>query len=112
PAPDVSKSVKAMGTVRMATLTVPIMRARGYLRTVRSDSLVRNSIYLMASTVVTGGLGYVFWAVAAHLFTSAQVGGASAVISFSTTVALFTYLGAQAMLIERLPSYEGSRKWT
>lgn len=96
----------------MATLTVPIRRARGYLRMAQSDSLVRNSVYLMASTVVTGGLGGVFWVVAAHLFTSAQVGVGSAVISFCTTVALFTYLGAQAMLIERLPGYEGSRKWT
>jgi O-antigen/teichoic acid export membrane protein len=109
---NVSDPAKAKGDVRMATLTVPIRRARGYLRLAQSDSLVRNSVYLMATTVVTGGLGYVFWVVAAHLFTSAQVGAGSAVISFCTMVALFTYLGAQAMLIERLPGYEGSRKWT
>lgn len=111
-APNVSNSAKTREDTSMVVLTVPIRRALGYLRVAQSDSLVRNSLYLMATTVVTGGLGYVFWAVAAHLFTSAQIGAGSAVISFCTMVALLTYLGAQAMLIERLSSYEGSRKWT
>ena len=52
--------------------SLPIRRIPGYLRHARSDSLVRNSLYLMASTVVTAGLGYVFWVVAAHAFTSAK----------------------------------------
>ena len=84
----------------------------GYLRRVRSDSLVRNSIYLMASTVVTAGLGYVFWAVAAHTFTSQEVGIGGAVISLCSTAALLTYLGSSAMLIERLPENEHSSTWT
>ena len=52
----------------------------GYLHRARSDSLIRNSLYLMASTVVTAGLGYVFWSIAAHAFTSREVGTSSAVI--------------------------------
>lgn len=95
----------------MATLTVPIQRARGYLRAAQSDSLVRNSLFIMATTVVTAGLGGLFWIVTAHTFTSAQVGVASAVISLCSTVSLLTYLGAQAMLIESLHAFEGSRKW-
>jgi O-antigen/teichoic acid export membrane protein len=91
--------------------TVP-MRARGYLDVVRSDSLARNSLYMMASTVLTAGLGYVFWIVTVHVFTSAQVGTGSAVISLCSTVALLTYLGSWATLIERLHTYEQSRKWT
>ena len=77
-----------------------------------SDSLVRNSLYLMASTVVTAGLGYVFWAVAAHAFTSRDVGISGAVISLCSTTALLTYVGPFAMLIERLPAREGSSAWT
>ena len=65
----------------MAPLATPIQRVRSCLRTARSDSLARNSLYMMMTTVVTAGLGYVFWIVAAHLFTSAQVGIGSGVIS-------------------------------
>jgi O-antigen/teichoic acid export membrane protein len=89
-----------------------LLRARDYVQGVRGDSLVRNSLYLMSSTVVTAVLGYVFWIVAAHVFSSAQVGVASAVISLCSTVALLTYLGPAAMLIERLHAYERSPAWT
>jgi O-antigen/teichoic acid export membrane protein len=84
----------------------------GYLHRVRSDSLVRNSLYLMASTVVTAGLGYIFWAFAAHAFTRQEVGIGSAIISLCSTAALFTYLGSFAMLIRRLPPSEHSARWT
>jgi O-antigen/teichoic acid export membrane protein len=83
-----------------------------FIHRARSDSLVRNSLYLMASTVVTAALGYVFWAIAARAFTRQEVGLGSAVISFCGTAALLTYLGSSAMLIERLPASEGSSAWT
>src|ERR1019366_56291 len=96
----------------MAQLSVPIRWVPGYLHRATSDSLVRNSLYLMASTVVTAGLGYIFWALAAHAFTSQEVGIASAVISLCSTAALLTYLGSSALLIERLPASERSSEWT
>ena len=83
-----------------------------YFHRVRSDSLVRNSLYLMASTVVTAALGYVFWLLATHSFTSNEVGIGSAVISLCSTAALLTYLGPFAFLIERLPASERSSEWT
>jgi O-antigen/teichoic acid export membrane protein len=91
---------------------VTFRRVPAYLQRARADSLVQNSLYLMASTVVTGSLGYVFWALAAHEFTSRDVGIASAVISLCSVAALLTYLGSSAILIERLPSREGSSRWT
>jgi O-antigen/teichoic acid export membrane protein len=91
---------------------MPIRWIPRYIRRVRSDSLVRNSLYLMSSTVVTSALGYVFWVFSAHAFTHEEVGIASAVISLCSTTALLTYLGSSAMLIERLPSREGSSEWT
>jgi O-antigen/teichoic acid export membrane protein len=96
----------------MADLSLPAQRLNSYLRRARSDSLVRNSLYLMASTVVTAGLGYVFWVVAAHTFTSREVGISAAIISLCSTTALLTYVGPFAMLIERLPATEGSSAWT
>ena len=91
---------------------VPARFVPGFLHRARSDSLVRNSLYLMASTVITAGLGYVFWAIAAHAFTRQEVGIGSAIISLCGTMALLTYLGSSAMLIERLPGSERSSAWT
>jgi O-antigen/teichoic acid export membrane protein len=65
----------------------------------------------MTSTVVTAGLGYVFWIIAAHEFTRQEVGIGGAIISFCSTVALFIYLGPQAVLIESLPAKEYSSAW-
>jgi O-antigen/teichoic acid export membrane protein len=96
----------------MAELSLPIRRIPAYIHRASSDSLVRNSLYLMSSTVVTSGLGYIFWVLAAHEFTSQEVGIASAVISLCSTAALLTYLGSSAMLIERLPRSEGSSEWS
>jgi O-antigen/teichoic acid export membrane protein len=83
-----------------------------YLHRAKSDTLVRNSLYIMASTVVTAGMGYIFWAIATRAFTRQQVGTGAAVISLCTTAALLTYLGSSATLIERLPSSERSSGWT
>jgi len=37
------------------------------VRRARSDSLLRNSIYGMATTAATSALGYLYWIVAARL---------------------------------------------
>jgi O-antigen/teichoic acid export membrane protein len=96
----------------MTTSAMSIRRARAYVQVARTDSLVRNSLFMMSSTVATALLGYVFWIVAARVFSGAEVGTASAVISLCSTVALLTYLGPAAMLVERLHAYERSREWT
>jgi len=96
----------------MTVSVMSIRRARAYVQVARTDSLVRNSLFMMSSTVATALLGYVFWIVAARVFSGAQVGIASAVISLCSTVALLTYLGPAAMLVERLHAYERSRAWS
>jgi O-antigen/teichoic acid export membrane protein len=95
----------------MTTPAASLRWARGYVQVARDDSLVRNSLYMMFTTVETAGLGYVFWIVAARVFSAAQVGIASAVMSLCSTVALLTYLGPAAMLVERLHTYEQSQAW-
>jgi O-antigen/teichoic acid export membrane protein len=90
----------------------PIRWIPGFIHRARSDSLIRNSLYLMTSTVVTAGMGYVFWIIAAHVYTHQEIGIGSAVISLCTTVALLTYLGPCAMLIERLPGSEYTSAWS
>lgn len=52
-----------------------------------SAGLESNAAALMLSSVATGGLGLVYWAVAERFFTTAEVGRASAVISTATMLA-------------------------
>lgn len=96
----------------IAQTAMPIRRLPGLLQRTVTDSLVRNSFYLMVSTVTTAGLGYFFWIIAAHIFTKQEIGVSSAVISLCSIIALVTYLGPSAMLIERLPKSEHSSQWT
>jgi O-antigen/teichoic acid export membrane protein len=95
----------------MTTPSASLRRARTYVQVARGDSLVRNSLYMMSATVATAVLGYIFWIAAARVFSTAQVGIASAVISLCSTVALLAYLGPAAMLVERLHTYDQPRAW-
>jgi O-antigen/teichoic acid export membrane protein len=96
----------------MAQVVLPARWLPRLLERAATDSLVRNSLYLMASTVSTAGLGYIYWIVAAHRFGKQEVGVSSAVITMCATISLLTYLGPSAMLVEQLPRSERSSEWT
>jgi glycosyltransferase involved in cell wall biosynthesis/O-antigen/teichoic acid export membrane protein len=72
------------------------------LRALRDDSLVRNSAVLLLATIVLAGGGFLFWQLAAHLFTPAQIGQASALISMSTLLGNIALLGMNNSLIRYL----------
>ncbi|GIF07573.1 lipopolysaccharide biosynthesis protein [Actinoplanes siamensis] len=72
-------------------------------RRVVNDSLARNSLLIMATTVVNGGLGYVYWMLAARAVAQPQVGTATALISAATAISMVANLGAGHMFIQRLP---------
>ena len=71
-----------------------------------SDSLFRNSIYLMMATVVMAGLGFFFWIINTRLFTTEQVGLATTMISIMGLITSFSLLGLDVGLIRYLPKSE------
>lgn len=75
------------------------------------DSLARNSLLIMATTVGNGGLGYLYWMVAARTVPPDRIGLATAVISAATAVSMLANLGAGHMFIQRLPGAD-SATWT
>jgi O-antigen/teichoic acid export membrane protein len=75
------------------------------------DSLARNSILIMASTVGTSGLGYLFWMLAARRLPSAAIGTATALISAATVLSMVANLGIGHMFIQRLPA-AGQPAWS
>lgn len=75
-----------------------------------SDSLYRNSIYLMASTMFMAFLGFFFWIINARIYTTEQVGYATAIFSAITLISNFSLLGLNTALIKYLPTAEDKNK--
>jgi len=67
------------------------------------DPLYRNALFLMATTIVTTGLGFFFWMVIARFYTEADLGLGAAIISAITLLALLSRLGLGFGLIRFLP---------
>jgi O-antigen/teichoic acid export membrane protein len=82
-----------------------------YIDRVRGDSLFRNSLFIMANTLVTSAFGYVFWLVAAHLYSAPVVGLTAAITSASTIVVLVSWVGVGATLIQSLPEQSKEAGW-
>ena len=67
-----------------------------------SDSLFRNSAFLLLGTAVLAAGGFLFWQMAANMFSPADVGRASALVSASTLIANLALLGMNNSLIKYL----------
>jgi O-antigen/teichoic acid export membrane protein len=81
-------------------------------RRARADSLVRNSVYLMAATAATSLLGYVFWVVAARLYPTAAIGEAGAGVSAMAFASLLGAVGGSAAIIAELPGKRRPDEWS
>lgn len=66
-----------------------------------------NTVSLIGTTVVTSGLGFVYWWLAAREFSLEAVGLASASISAMTLLGTFSVLGLGTLLIGELPRQRG-----
>lgn len=71
-----------------------------------SSPLYRNSLFLMANTIVTTGLGFFFWMVVARFYNDAEVGLGAAIISAMSLFALVGNLGFGAAFVRFLPKAE------
>jgi O-antigen/teichoic acid export membrane protein len=69
----------------------------------RHRDLLGNASALVATTGVTSGLGFVYWAFAARLFTQRSVGYGSAAISAMTLLGTIGMFGLGTVLIGELP---------
>ena len=65
-------------------------------------SLYRNSIFLIASTFFGAGTGFIFWIIAARLYSTEDFGLASAMISAIGLISSLSVLGLNIGLIRFL----------
>ena len=63
------------------------------------DTVVRNSFFLLTSTLIMAGLGFVFWVIVARLYTPSEVGLATSLLAASTTIAYVSLFGLNNTLI-------------
>ncbi|HSX06277.1 MAG TPA: hypothetical protein VLG92_00990 [Candidatus Saccharimonadia bacterium] len=81
-----------------------MMRLLGqFKQRILSDSLYRNSIFLMASTFVVSISGFLYWAFAAHLYSTKFVGLAATLVAVSSVVMILSTLGYDNSFIRFLP---------
>lgn len=75
------------------------------------DPVVANSVAIMSSTLVTSGLGFVFWIVVARLANAEVSGIGAAFASGVQLVAVVASIGAAAALVEWLPRAQSDHQW-
>ncbi len=71
-----------------------------------ADSLFRNSVYLMVSTVIMAILGFFFWLLCARLYTPEQIGIGTALISAMSLISYLSLLGFNSTFVRFLPKSE------
>lgn len=81
------------------------------LRTALTDPMARNSAALMANTIGTSALGYVFWIAVARVFGTDVSGTAAATTSAIQATVLVASVGAAAALVEWLPRSTDQLQW-
>jgi O-antigen/teichoic acid export membrane protein len=90
----------------------PWLLARLLLHRVQHDSLLRNSIYIMGTNVVTAVFGYLFWIVATHIYSADDVGLGAALLSVMALASTLALLGIDATLVQVLPNRESGYAWS
>ena len=80
------------------------------LRNVLSDALYRGSLFLLANTVTTSAIGFVFWTLAAHRYSASTVGLFSGVISGASLLAAIAALGLPITMTRHIASAKDPRE--
>ncbi|WNV85106.1 hypothetical protein [Umezawaea sp. Da 62-37] len=92
-------------------LSGPLSPPAGLFTRFTGDAMLRNSLAIMATSVVTSAFGYVFWLIVARRSSAKVIGAGSAVTSALQAAALFAAVGAAAAMIEWLPRSRSEREW-
>ncbi len=74
------------------------------LKILAGDSLLYNSFFLIMATGVVAGLGFIFWLIAARIFSPADIGLATTLISVMNMIGLLSLFGFDVAFIRFLPT--------
>lgn len=88
---------------------IPFPKTIPELRKYLQDPFYNNTLYLTLGRFADIGFGFLFWACAARLYSVADVGIATALISSIGLVVAFSRLGFDTAIIRFMPAYDHSR---
>ncbi len=71
--------------------------------------LVRTALALVSTSFLTSGLGFIYWAVSARLFSPVNIGEAATAIAAMNLIAPLTTLGLGTLLLAELPTMSARR---
>lgn len=74
------------------------------------NSMYRNSMYIMASTLIMSVLGFLFWTFCTRFFTKEEIGLTTGIFSAGALLTSFSMLGQNNSLIKFLPSSNNKNK--
>ncbi|MGC1238351.1 MAG: lipopolysaccharide biosynthesis protein [Acidimicrobiales bacterium] len=75
-------------------------------------SLFKNSGFIMAATMVSGGLGFIYWTIIARVSNPREVGIATAIVAAFTLTSLLASFGIAQLMIQVLPSIHDDESWS
>jgi O-antigen/teichoic acid export membrane protein len=88
------------------------LSVRATVARLRGDRLLMNSLYMMSTTVLTAGIGYFYWLIAARAYSASDVGLASALIAAMTLAATFSKMGIHSTFVQVLPHRAPGHAWS
>ena len=74
------------------------------------DSLLKNSMYLMITRLITSTIGFFFWIVATRYYIPSDIGMTSAIFSSISLVSMIGSLGLPRALVFYLPRDKNTDK--
>ena len=72
-------------------------------RAAQQDPLIRNSMLMLATTLIMAAVGSIFWVLAARLAPRSDVGLASSLVATTEALAIFAQLGLNVSLLRTMP---------
>jgi len=78
------------------------MSPRALIGAIKGDSLYRNSTYLLINMVSSAAVGFLFWAICAHLYSKENVGYATALLSALALATMASNFGLNRTIVRFL----------
>ena len=90
-------------------MKIAIPKTRAEMHHHLRDPLLKNSIFIMLTSIASAGFGFVFWMLAAKFYPAEDVGIATALISSMGLLVLLSRFGLDFLIVRFFPGADKSR---